>query len=65
MRSLLQPFFVLMTATLVSGCICLMPMNDMSMKEKKDSGMTKVDERSSGMLMTGTTADKRVGDQRK
>ncbi len=55
MRSLLQPFFVLMTATLVSGCICLMPMNDMSMKEKKDSGMP----------MTGTTADKPVGDQRK
>ncbi|MBY0248506.1 MAG: hypothetical protein K2Q17_12645 [Nitrospiraceae bacterium] len=56
MKSLLQSFFVLMTATLVSGCICLMPMNDMSMKEKKDSGMTKVDERGSGMSMTGTTA---------
>lgn len=65
MKSLLQSFFVLMTGTLVFGCMCLMPMNDMSMKEKKDSGMTKVDERGSGMPMTGTTADKPVGDQRK
>jgi hypothetical protein len=39
--------------------------DDMSMKEKKDSGMTKVEERGSGMPMTGTTADKPVGDQRK
>lgn len=65
MKSLLQSFFVLMTATLVSGCICLMPMNDMSMKEKKESGMTKVDERGSGMSMTGTTGDKPVGNQGK
>lgn len=30
MKSLLQSFFMLKTAALVSGCICLMPMNDMS-----------------------------------
>jgi hypothetical protein len=65
MKSLLQSFFVLMTATLVSGCMCMMPMNDMSTKEKEDTGMTKVDERGSGMPMTGTTADQPVGNQGK
>ena len=65
MKSLPQSLFMLMTATLVSGCLCMMPMNDMSMKEKKDSGMTKVDERGHGMPMTGTTADQPVGDQGK
>lgn len=55
MKSLLQSLFVLMTATLVSGCICMMPMNGMSMKKKEDTGMT----------MTGTTADKPVGNQGK
>jgi len=35
--------------------MCLMPMNDMSMKEKEDRGMP----------MTGTTADQPVGNQGK
>ena len=40
-------------------------MNDMSMKEKEDMGMRKVGERGSGMFMTGTMADKPVGNQEK
>ncbi len=65
MNSLSQSLFMLMTATLVSGCMCMMPMNDMGMKEKEDRGMRKVDERGSGMSMTGTTGDKPVGNQGK
>ncbi len=40
-------------------------LSDMKHEGKEDMGMTKVDERGSGIPMTGTTADKPVGDQRK
>ncbi|MCS6302815.1 MAG: hypothetical protein H8K07_04015 [Nitrospira sp.] len=65
MKSISQFVAVSLMPAVVSGCMCMMPMNDMSMKEKEDMGMRKVGERGSGMVMTGTTADKPVGNQGK
>lgn len=65
MKSTTQFVAVSLMSAVISGCMCMMPMNDRSMKEKKDMGMTKVDEQGSGMSMIGTTVDKPIGNQTK
>lgn len=49
MKSLSQSLIVLMTSILISGCMCMMPMDDMRMNKKEDMGMTKRGERGGGM----------------
>lgn len=52
MKSISQFVAVSLMPAVVSGCMCMMPMDDKSMKKKEDTGMMKMDERGSGMPMT-------------
>lgn len=71
MKSLLQSLIVLMTSTLVSGCMAMMPMGCMDMGKKSDMGNMQMGKDNREKMdggkdmnspVTGTKIEKRVGD---